>query len=460
MTTNDQSPRREAAFYTSIRGWGITRGEHGVVGGVIEGVGEKIGLDRMPARIIAVLLLFMTQGFFFALYAAAWALLPDRSGRIILQDFGRGTPNVGALIGIGFFTIIGLSAGPGFRTNNGDWDSLPLGGLWPLIPLGIAAAVVALIVVLVARHSDGRGPSDNAVPPQRGATAAPPQQGELAVPSQRRAPGAAKPASATTATPVTAAGVAGATSTAAPDGGAASGAHSGPPAQSRPPLPPRPRTPGPGSAIYLLALSTAVFAAAGIWFLEREGELAVAPIVAWFAVAVVIIGGAIILTGALGRRVGFLGFLATTFIIGWLIGLAVVPRALDFADGGVAITIDGVRHTIGDGQGWFDESADGIECGPYDVPAGDLADATRYVVEPGQESVTVSSPTAVVVVPRDASLSFASDPVVSGSLSIESRDVTCSLERAHGSLYSILRTGDTITVTIDTPHAIIAIEEN
>lgn len=452
MTTNGESPRREAAFYTSIRGWGVTRGDHGVFGGVIEGVGAKIGLDRTPARIIAVVLLFMTQGFFFALYAAAWALLPDRSGRIILQDFGRGTPNVGALIVIAIFAMIGLGSGPSSWSDDGTWGVFSFGGLWPLIPLGIAAAAIALIVILVARHNDGPGSSDTAVPASpRGVAAMPPQRGDYAVPSGRRAPAAAGPASATTATSATTAGAAGAAGATPP---------ATPPASPLPPVPPRPRTPGPGSAIYLLTLSTAVFAAAAIWFLEREGELAVSPVVAWFAVAVVIIGGAIILTGALGRRVGFLGFLATTFIAGWLVGLAVVPRALDFADGGVAITIDGVRHTIGDDRGWFDDLGGGIQCGPYDLTASDLAGATRVVAEPGQESVTVSSPTAVVVVPRDASISFASDGIVSGSLSIDSRDVTCSLERAQGSLYSILRTGDTITVNIDTPHAIIAIEEN
>jgi phage shock protein PspC (stress-responsive transcriptional regulator) len=448
MTTNGESPRREAAFFTSIRGWGITRGEHGVFGGVIEGVGDKIGLDRVPARIIAVILLFMTQGFFFALYAAAWALLPDRSGRIILQDFGRGTPNVGALIVIAIFGFIGLGSGPGSWGNDDGWGVLSIGGLWPLIPLGIAAGVIALVVVLVARNNDRPGPSDPAA--ARGATAVPPQPGAYAVPSQRRS-AAAGPAGATTAAPAASAG-------------AAEAAGSMPPAAAPAapfcPVPPRPRTPGPGSAIYLLTLSTAVFAAAAIWFLEREGELAASPVVAWFAVAVVIIGGAIILTGALGRRVGFLGFLATTFIVGWLIGLAVVPRALDFAEGGVTITIDGVRHTIGDDRGWFDDAAGGIQCGSYDLTENELASATRYLVEPGQESVTVSSLAAVVVVPRDASVAFTSDGIVSGSLSIESRDVTCSLERAQGSLYSILRTGETVTVNIDTPHAIIAIEEN
>jgi phage shock protein PspC (stress-responsive transcriptional regulator) len=456
MATNDQSPRHEAAFYTSIRGWGLTRGEHGVVGGVIEGVGDKIGLDRTPARIIAVVLLFMTQGFFFALYAAAWALLPDRSGRIILQDFGRGTPNVGALIVIAIFAMIGLGSGPSSWSDDGTWGVFSFGGLWPLIPLGIAAAAIALIVILVARHNDGPGASDTAAPSSpRGATAVPPERGAYAVPSQRRA-AAAGPASASTATSATAAGAAAVTS----EGAAGAAPPATPPTSPLPPVPPRPRTPGPGSAIYLLTLSTAVFAAAAIWFLEREGELAASPVVAWFAVAVVVIGGAIILTGALGRRVGFLGFLATTFIVGWLIGLAVVPRALDFAEGGVTITIDGVRHTIGDDRGWFDDSAGGIDCGPYDLTESEFTGATRYVVEPGQESVTVSSPIAVVVVPRDTSLSFASDGIVSGSLSIDSRDVTCFLERAQGSLYSILRTGDTVTVNIDTPHAIIAIEEN
>ena len=41
-------------------------------------------------------------------YAAAWALLPDRRGNIIVQNFGRGIPNVGALVGIAILTLIGV----------------------------------------------------------------------------------------------------------------------------------------------------------------------------------------------------------------------------------------------------------------------------------------------------------------------------------------------------------------
>jgi hypothetical protein len=161
-----------------------------------------------------------------------------------------------------------------------------------------------------------------------------------------------------------------------------------------------------------------------------------------------------------GRRIGFLGFLATTFIIGWIIGLTLVPRALDFADGGATITIDGITHTIGNGHGWFDQDADGVACGSYDLSATDISGATRYVVEPGQTSVTVTSETAVVVVPKDSSVAFQSKGIVDGSLSIESRNVTCTLNRAQGDLYSILRTGDTVTVNIASTDATIAIEEN
>ncbi len=449
MTTNDESPRHEAAFFTSIRGWGITRGEHGVFGGVVEGVGDRIGLDRVPARIIAVVLLFLTQGLFLALYAAAWALLPDRSGRIIIQDFGRGTPNVGALIVIAIFALFGTgSLGSNHYFNAGNGDSFPFGLIWTLIPLGILVGVIVLVVALASRPSKDSHLS--------GVYAAPP----------RRASAAAAPGSATfAATPAKAARAAAASSgqestTATPADGVPADAATPPATPSAPPPPPRPRTPGPGSAIYLLTLSAAVLAAAAIWLLDREGRLDASPVVAWFAVAVVIIGGGIILAGATGRRIGFLGFLAWTFIIGWIIGLAVTPRIFEFADGGATITIDGVTHTIGNGHGWFDQDADGVACGSYSLSPSEISDATRYVVEPGQTSVTVTSGTAVVVVPKDASLTFRSEGIVDGSLSIESRNVTCTLSRAQGDLYSILRTGDTVTVNIASPDAIIAIEGN
>ncbi len=458
MTTKDESPRREAAFFTSIRSWGIARGEHGVFGGVIEGVGDRIGLDRVPARIIAVVLLFLTGGFFLTVYATAWALFPDRSGRIIIQDFGRGTPNVGALIVIAIFAMIGMGSFPWTWAGKGDWGSFPFGFLMALIPLVFLAGVIALVVIIISRSNGKSGTP--------GAPAVPPAPGAYAVPPQRNAPAATPAASASTAKPAKAvkdengASVAGTAPSAGEGDDSPSGPHAAPPSANPPPMTPRPRTPGPGSAIYLLTLSMAVFAAAAIWWLERENRLSASPIVAWLAVAVVIIGGAIILVGAVGRRIGFLGFLATTFIIGWVIGLTVVPRALDFAAEGVIITIDGTRHTIGNGHGWFDESADGIVCGPYSDPGSELSDAARYVLEPGQTSVTLSSDAAILVVPEDASLVFRSDGLTTGSLSWGSRNTSCQLTRAEGTLFSSYRTGDAVTVTVTDPRVTIAIEEN
>jgi phage shock protein PspC (stress-responsive transcriptional regulator) len=456
MTTNHESPRPEAAIFTSIRGWGITRGEHGVLGGVVEGVGERIGLDRVPARIIAVVLAFATSGLFLVAYAAAWGLLPDRSGRIIVQDLGRGTPNVGALIGIGILTLIGTGSSGNNWSHFGNGRFFPFGLIWTLIPLGILVGVIVLVVALVSRTSkDSRLPGVYAVPPQRASAAAAPGSATFAT-----TPGATAAAKPSKAARAAAASAAQESSTATPADGVPADAAVPPATPSVPPPPPRPRTPGPGSAIYLLTLSAAVFAAAAIWLLDREGRLAVSPVVAWLAVAVVIIGGAIILTGAAGRRIGFLGFLATTFIIGWIIGLALVPRVFDFADGGATITIDGISHTIGNGHGWFDQDADGVACGSYDLPRNEIAGAPRYVVEPGQTSVTVTSETAVIVVAKDSSLTFRSEGIVDGSLSIQDRNVTCTLNRAQGDLYSVLRTGDTVTVNIASTAATIAIEEN
>lgn len=462
MTTNEHSVRPEAAFFSTIRGWGITRGEHGVIGGVVEGVGERIGLDRVPARVIAVILALITSGLFLVAYAAAWALLPDRSGRIIVQDLGRGTPNVGAIIGIGIFTLIGTGSLGNNWSNIGNRDSFSFGLIWALVPLAIVVGVVALIVALASRTSKGSPLSGvYAVPPQRASAAAVP--GSASVSADPGTTPAAKPSKAALAA---AAGSTPESGSATPGDGdtphptAPGTTPPATPPTPTPPPPPRPRTPGPGSAIYLMTLSAAVFAAAAIWFLDREGRLEVSPVVAWLAVAVVIIGAAIILTGATGRRIGFLGFLATTFIIGWLVGLFVVPRAFDFAEGGATITIDGITHTIGNGHGWFDQDSDGVSCGSYHLPPQEIAGATDYVVEPGQTSVTVTSETAIVHVPRDSSLTFRSDGIVDGSVSIRDRDVTCTLTRAGGDLYSILRTGDTVTVNIVSTDAIIAIEEN
>ncbi len=438
MSSNDENPRREAAFFTTIRSWGITRGEHGVFGGVVEGIGDRIGMDRVPARLIAVVLLFVTGGLFLALYAAAWALLPDREGRIIIQDFGRGTPNVGALLMIALFALMGGNSGPNVWFHK-DWRGFPFGVVWGILSIAVVAGVIALIVTTVTRR--GSGARDAQAPRDPHATyAVPPVRDQRAYatpPASSAAAGTAATAASPAVAPV--------------DGGDA-------PIPAPAPAP-RPRTPGPGSAIYLLVLSALVFAAAAVWFLDRDGRLAVPAIEAWFAVAVVVIGAGIMIVGALGRRVGFLGFLATLLIVGWAIGLAVVPRVLDLADNGVTFTIDGVTHTVGGGHGWYDSSATGVTCRDFDETLDTVADAPRIDVARGRTDVTVATATAILTVAPHSSLRFESDGDVTGSVSYAERNITCELDRAEGQLYSTLDTGELVTVHLTGPHATIVVEE-
>src|SRR6187431_3441817 len=109
-TESSPEPTREAAFFTTIRSWGIVRGDNRVFGGVLSGVGARIGMAPAAARFIFVLIALITGGLGLLAYAAAWALLPDTEGRIIIQDFGRGRPNVGALVAIAILTLIGFGS--------------------------------------------------------------------------------------------------------------------------------------------------------------------------------------------------------------------------------------------------------------------------------------------------------------------------------------------------------------
>ncbi|WP_084077211.1 PspC domain-containing protein [Demequina sp. NBRC 110057] len=162
-------PPQEAAFFTAIRGWDIQRGDR-LLGGVASGLGAKVGMAPVPARLLMVLAGVLLNGLVLLAYAAAWALLPDRHGSIVIQDFGRGVTNVGALIGIAIMGVLGFVTidngglfGGIFGADPFPWDSL--GNFGPfeiiaaffgvMIPLAILGGLVFLIVYLVRRNKAG-----------------------------------------------------------------------------------------------------------------------------------------------------------------------------------------------------------------------------------------------------------------------------------------------------------------
>lgn len=312
-----ENPPEEAAdnsFFASIRDWGVTRGPNGWLGGVVEGAGARVGMAAAPARLLAVLALFILGGLFMVAYAAAWLLLPDDRGRIIVQDFGRGTPNVGALVGAALIFLIGVgnldSALPWFLRGDGDAASFVLTTLF----IGIGVLVV-WIVARGRRNNAGLGDTPAAMP-AAGAAATPPKSASAA--RAATPPAAERTTAQSTATPA-------------------------PPAPARPPVP---YTPGPGRELYLGTFGVLILAAAGVGLAEYLNRLAVAPFAAWAAVALLVIGAAIALAGALGRRVGFLGFLATIFVIGWMVAIFAAPRVESWAEENVRVSIDGVEYEL------------------------------------------------------------------------------------------------------------------
>ncbi|WNM23976.1 PspC domain-containing protein [Demequina capsici] len=323
----------EAAFFTTIRSWGLTRGDHGIVGGVIEGVGERIGLARVPARLLFIVIAIFTQGFAALAYAAGWALLPDRRGNIIIQNFGRGVTNVGALIGIAVLTLFGL--GNFKATVPWTWDIWPSSGGWgigraiaTIWTLAILAGAAWLVIHLVRRNRatppDGTpswtAPTDAATPAQP--TAAAPAD---AAPVYAALPGEAGPG-ATGDSRARAAHQGTAWQT-QQNGAAANAAnHAAAEAQqraweaqaqarARAAARRANRVPGPGAAAYLTALSWLILSGVGVWIASRNDLLAVHPVVAW-PVAVLIGWGVILIAVSLaGRRLGFLGVLTVLGIL-------------------------------------------------------------------------------------------------------------------------------------------------
>jgi len=324
-TSPDQAPH-EAALFRTIREWGITRGQNGIIGGVAEGLGDRIGMARVPARIIMVVAAIPLTALVLLGYAAAWALLPDRKGNIIVQNFGRGIPNVGALIGIAVLTLFGLGSfdnGTGLVFNSGSWGhNVPWYDVtnWSgghvfilvfavVVPLIIVAGVITAIVLLVKRSGNGPTAGPGAV------YAAPPAPTHTP-PHTTSSSSAVISGANTNTNATTAQGAFTNTPPAPPAAASAPAARQWAPAPPAPPAPPRrPRVPGPGRAFYLATLAWAAMAAAGAAWMERTDNLAVHPAVAGVVLFVAGLGVILILVSLAGRKLGFLGFVGIASLI-------------------------------------------------------------------------------------------------------------------------------------------------
>lgn len=160
------APPPSNPFFTWMRGLGITR-EPGWLGGVAAGVGVRLGIDPILVRGIFVVVALIGAPALL-LYAAAWLLLPDLEGRIHLERLARGQFD-GAIIGIGVVAVLAflpVTQGLWFW---GPWNWDVWGGgrflggaLWNLLwTLAIIGSIVWLIVWLATRNGTTRTPHDS-----------------------------------------------------------------------------------------------------------------------------------------------------------------------------------------------------------------------------------------------------------------------------------------------------------
>jgi phage shock protein PspC (stress-responsive transcriptional regulator) len=332
-----QQPYPESGFFASIRRGLFPRSDQRWVGGVAGGLAERIGWDPLLVRGLLIVSFFL-GGLGLILYGIGWALLPERDGRIHLQEAIRGNFDV-AMLGSVAVLLMGFAwGGPMGWWDDGGWEWLSF-FFW----LAVLGGVLYLVVQGVQRHRDNttaqRQGLAQGVPgtPAPGAPVASPLPGT--VPGTMAGPGT--PAPFTPAPPVdyrrsdglvyaTGAGPAPhrQTQTQAPYQSAP-----GPAPQPRPNYTPPPRparaSRGPGGAAVGVTLGVILLAGALLLAalrLNGEGSLPGGAefVTAWLGIGTVALGVAIFVSGLRGRSSGLLGFFA---IISLLIGFTYVAVA-------------------------------------------------------------------------------------------------------------------------------------
>jgi len=419
-------PRRSGdGFFDSIRRIGVIRSDNRWVGGVAGGVADRFGLDPLLVRGLLILSFFLT-GAGIVVYAIAWALLPERDGRIHLQQAFRGDFDV-ALLGAVVALIVGFAWGDGL-----SWWGFGIEWIGALLWIAVWVGIVWLVVKLIR---DRR--------PRAGAPAPPYPAAPYPAPGYPAAPGAGRPEGPVTSQSAPAAPFSPAPpapyvaspaapppadpagfSAPAPSGPAwaAAPAPPAPPAAAAParaPRPPRPVRRGPGAATIGTVLGLVLLGSALLLVADRVGSLPLPLIPAWLGAATVVVGIGLVVTGLRGRRGGTLTFLA---ILALLTAAVAWPAAHDhgswdlWADSpqqydGAAVVSEGTLspRTVSEAEvGVRVRFGDAV----VDLSSVDLADVT-----PGDPVVVPISTTAgstTVLVPEDEAVEAEID-VVAGN---------------------------------------------
>jgi len=142
----------EHPFFSWLRRLDVPR-RPGWIGGVCAGIADRLGIDPLIVRGIAVVIAVL-GGPVALLYAAAWFLLPDTAGTIHAQELGRGRANraLAGIVALAALSLLPLAQGfwylGGVYWGAPDWASTVGRALWTAVVITLA---IVLIVWLARR---------------------------------------------------------------------------------------------------------------------------------------------------------------------------------------------------------------------------------------------------------------------------------------------------------------------
>ena len=148
-TTDLKPPTTGERFFAWMRSLRLSR-EPGWLGGVAAGIGTRLGIDPLIVRGIIVVVAVL-GGPALLVYAAAWLLLPDLDDKIHLEELLKGKFE-SPIAGIGVMVLLALlPVSQGFWFAGSSWWSGDywVGGagraIWSLVLIGAATAFVIWI---------------------------------------------------------------------------------------------------------------------------------------------------------------------------------------------------------------------------------------------------------------------------------------------------------------------------
>lgn len=143
----------ESGFFAWIRRLGLPR-HPGWIGGVCAGVAERLGVDALLVRGVAVVLTVLGAPVAL-LYAIAWFLLPDQNGTIHARELGHGrvTRALPGIVGVFLLSFLPVAQGfwfaGAFYWGDPGWPGVALRVLWT----SVVVVLAVVFVVWLARRA-------------------------------------------------------------------------------------------------------------------------------------------------------------------------------------------------------------------------------------------------------------------------------------------------------------------